>query len=78
MAIKNKKGLAPTLIAELDSGSPIFSETRIEECDGWNPQCILPENYFDLALNRTGTRDLTPLSINSWDGREILSVVRKH
>lgn len=79
MGVKKEKTTTRTLITDLHSGTSIFSETRIEERDDWNPHCVLPENYFDFALAREGVHvDGVPLSINSWDGREIMSVIRRH
>lgn len=53
--------------------------TIIEEDTTCYPYCALPENFFDFALARDSLNKETKLlSIDSWDGREILNVVRKH
>ncbi len=54
----------PTLFIEDDMTSP--------------PYCALPENFFDFALAREAlNKETALLSIDRWDGREILSVIRK-
>lgn len=38
--------------------------------------CVLPENFFDFGTSR-GERETQLLSIESWDGRQIMTVERK-
>ena len=56
-----------------------LSPTRIiEESEEVYPSCMLPEQFFQFALAQQEEGKKTSLlSIGSWDGREILSVVKK-
>ena len=67
-----------TIITEIDAGQGLVSETTIAEVESVNPHCLLPANYFEFAIATGGISPQRRLSINSWDGREILSVARKH
>ncbi len=80
---KSKDKFTVEIVSGLQSittARPLRPTTFIEDEDGTYPYayCALPENFFDFALSQDPmNKETTLLAIDSWDGREILSVIRK-
>lgn len=50
---------------------------QMDEVEEDVPYCALPANFFAFALREKRPAGTSLLTIDSWDGREILSVLRR-
>lgn len=64
---------------EVEKTSTSIEEAAYEFQQSANdgPYCALPNNFFAFALRDKRDKGTRLLTIDSWDGREILSVLRR-
>lgn len=76
MAEEKRLGYVEATAGGVRLDSSFEKKSKEVEDDEWVPHCVIPEHYFEFTLGGSAPR--TSLSINTWDGREIMSVVRRH